>query len=91
MECTFIRANFGGAVGLGLRAVEPISKGVFGEALHDLVVPFEGMTMIGDAPPPEDRIETIDDQGAPQGHVYHLNYLDQPQVRQRIARFLGVQ
>jgi hypothetical protein len=85
----FIRANFGGAAGLGLQALEPISNRVFGTALHDLVVPFNGMTAMGGAPP-QNEPETLDHAVTPQGHVYHLNYLDQPRVRQRITQFLGV-
>jgi hypothetical protein len=89
VSCDFIRANFGNAAGIGLHAVEPISKRAFGTALHDLVVPFAGMTSMGGAPP-RNEPETLDHVVTPQGHVYHLNYLDQPRVRQRIARFLGV-
>jgi hypothetical protein len=62
---------------------------VFGTTPHDLVVPFVGMTAMGGIAPQKEP-ETFDPAGKPQGHVYHLNYLDQQQVRDRITDFLGV-
>jgi hypothetical protein len=88
VSCTFVRANFGKATDDRLRVPEEISDSVFDTTLNDLVVPFEGMTKMGGTPTRDEQFETLNHAITPQGDVYHLNYLDSPRVRQRIARDL---
>jgi pimeloyl-ACP methyl ester carboxylesterase len=86
---TFISANFDQAANGVVGAVESISDRVFVKP-NDLVVPFEGMTKVGNVPPrqaPGDLALKVDGS---QGNVYHLNYLDSHEVREHIAEFLGV-
>jgi hypothetical protein len=85
---TFIRANFKRAEHRILQRVEPIAGHVFGTELNDLVVPFNGMTVIGGAAPTPEQLVTLGDADTPQGRFYHLNYLDSPDVRKRISMAL---
>jgi hypothetical protein len=88
---TFIAAHFDHAANAAVGVVEPISDRVFEATPNDLVVPLAGMSQVGKVPPRQELDPDLTlDRPAPQGHVYHLNYLDSQAVRDHIAGFLGV-
>jgi hypothetical protein len=87
---SFVRANFGGTTEPLLKLLEPISDEGFGSKLNDLVVPLAGMDDLGRRNASGRPRLTLSSESVPQGHWYHLNYFDSPDVLRFVADRLGV-
>lgn len=87
---SFIRANFGNTTEPLLKLLEPISDQGFGNVLNDLVVPWRGVDNLGKRTASGRPRLNFGSDTAPQGHWYHLNYFDSPDVRKFVAQRLGI-